>query len=470
MKELERILHKAKSIEIDSRKTTKDTIFFALKGEKFDGIDFAEDVLAKGAILIICRKNHGKNLAKFGDKILEVENPFELLTKILPKFYQNLPQNIFAITGTNGKSSICHFLAQMLEILAIKTATIGTLGIKVSNQNFGESALTTPDICSLYQNLSLLKKHGINHVAIEASSIGLDQKRMAGIKIASGAFTNLTQDHLDYHGDMENYFAAKMLLFTKMLPENLPAILNYDEKHFAQITKICHKRKQKIISYSIREKRIFSESENIFFKNFLNQIADNFVKFQQENILCALAILHGQNLLTAENIVKISQNFDKISSPNGRMELISTLKNNAKIFIDYAHTPDALENTLKEAKKLPHNKLHILFGCGGNRDKGKRKLMAQIASKLADKIIVTDDNPRNENPEIIREEIMKFSNQEKTQEISGRQKAIEFSMETLDKNDILILAGKGHEKYQIIGNKKVDFDEEKIVNNYILTS
>lgn len=449
------------SIEIDSRLVKEGAVFFALPGSVTNGEKFIEDALNKGAIAVVCSHNYQKN----SDKIIKVDDVFDCLISSLQKFYSSLPDNILAVTGTNGKTSVAYFIQQLLEILGKKSAAIGTTGIKVSDQNLQKSltefSLTTPDLVSLYKNLAILKQSGINDIAIEASSIGLEQKRMAGIRIKLGAFTNFTQDHLDYHGSMEKYFEGKMLLFKDVLQANDIAVLNADIPEFEKIKKVCLENNLRVFPYSaktqIHQNKVRILDGEYEFK--INLAGD----FQKANLLCALLSVISCYDLNDQEIKKLIQNIDKIKAAEGRMQLAATLQNGAKIFIDYAHTPDALENVLKTAKNISHNKLHVLFGCGGNRDKSKRPQMGKIASDLADFVIVTDDNPRLENPAQIRKEIIEACDLSKTIEMDDRKKAIEFSVSRLQANDILIIAGKGHEKYQIIGEKKFEFDEEKIV-------
>ncbi|MCE3255176.1 MAG: murE [Rickettsiaceae bacterium] len=472
------------SIEIDSRLVKKGSVFFAMKGRVFDGTKFIESAFEKGAIAVVCDVNSDLSSLKnpADSRIIKVENIQETLISCLQKFYHDLPQNILAVTGTNGKTSVAYFIQQMQEIIGKKSASIGTIGVVVSDDNsevkkqLSGFELTTPDIASVYKNLAILKANGINDIAIEASSVGLDQKRMAGIKIGVGAFTNFTQDHLDYHGSMEKYFDCKMLLFSETLAPNSIAVLNADIAEFEKIKEIALGKNLRVLSYSANESQKNVDCKisqttkgievEIFGKKYQTTIN---VKgdFQKSNIACALLSVISYYQLDDEKIEFLITNLPKIKSASGRMQLVGVLKNNAQIFIDYAHTPDALENVLQAAKKIPHNKLHILFGCGGDRDKGKRPQAGKIASELADFVIVTDDNPRTEDAKKIREEILAACDPKKTIEFENRKTAIEQTISKLEANDILIVAGKGHEKYQVIGTQKFEFDEEKIISDFI---
>lgn len=447
-------------IEIDSRLVKPGSIFFALKGANFDGAEFLDSAFMNGAVVAVVSRHSSVGILH---NIVEVDDVYSVLVSALQKFYSDLPENILAITGTNGKTSTACFIQQLQEILGKKSASIGTIGIKCSDlsiQNqLSKFDLTTPDIVSLYKNLSILKKNGINDISIEASSIGLEQKRMAGLKIGLGAFTNFSQDHLDYHGSMEKYFECKILLFKETVCDGGIAVLNADLPEFERIKEIAKGRNLRVFEYTTKNSSIIISE-----KSEIQSDLQNLPDFQKANLLCALTSVIAYYQPSERQIEFLINNLDKIKPAEGRMQLVATLKNNAKIFIDFAHTPDALQNVLSNAKKMPHNRLVILFGCGGDRDKGKRPQMGKIACELADSVIITDDNPRTENAKQIRKDILSACNLEKTIEIANRQTAIEQAISTLGEDDILIMAGKGHEKYQIIGEEKLPFDEEKIVN------
>jgi len=466
------------NIEIDSRLVKENAIFVALKGQKVDGHDFINMAISNGAKVIVIDEKY--EIPNNVDVVfIKTRDVFLFLTEILKAFYSPLPKNIYALTGTNGKTSIVEFIRQILENLGKKSASIGTLGVRCSENilDLNKTPLTTPDIVSFYKNLSILKKNDVDDVAIEASSIGLEQRRINGIELACGAFSNFTLDHLDYHRSKENYFAAKMMLFKDFMSDKSNAILNADIEEFPKIKEICQKKNHRIISYGKAESDLqilkinsteigqrveFSyKNENYNFDLALNG------EFQVYNVLCALGnILAIYDLKKAE-LEKLLLTFKNLKSADGRMDLIVTLANEAKIFIDFAHTPDALMNVLNLAKNIAKKRVLVMFGCGGDRDKTKRSKMGEIAAKLADFVIVTDDNPRNEDADAIRKEIISGINNNNFIEISPRDLAIKESIAMLKMSDILILAGKGHEKYQIIGDKKYDFDEVKIIYDAI---
>ena len=468
-----------KDISIDSRKINKNTIFFGLIGQKNDGANFLQDVVINGSRVAVISQNSKFDYQEFLQKnpqnTIIIGDVFEILVEFLNIFYQPLPKNVYAITGTNGKTSTAEFTRQILQFLNKKSASIGTIGINCDESiknNLEVSNLTTPDIISLYKNLTILKKFAIDDVAIEVSSIGLDQRRMAGLEIDVGAFTNFTQDHLDYHQNMQKYFECKMILFEKVVQKNGYSVLNSDIKEFAEIKKVCQKNQLKIIDYgyeaqALRIIKIQNQKVDFLYNQQQFSFTTNISgEFQVFNILCALGNILAKYNLSNEKIAELIKNFDKLEGASGRMQKVCEHMG-AEIFIDFAHSPDAIENILKLAKNIAKNRVIILFGCGGDRDAKKRPIMGEIACKNADLVIVTDDNPRTENPALIRQEIMQKCDQSKTLEIADRKIAIAKAVEILQNGDVLIIAGKGHENYQIIGSQKFEFNESKIIKNAI---
>lgn len=476
------------NLAIDSRLIKDGDVFFALKGLKNDGVQFIFSSAKLGAKAVIVNSQslfEIKNFQQQFPKVIVIasDDNFALLVEFLKIFYHPLPKNIYGITGTNGKTSCVEYIRQILNILNIKSASIGTLGVNCDQQikdQLASSSLTTPDIVALYRNLYTLKKSAIDDVAIEVSSIGLDQQRVAGLKINCTGFTNFSQDHLDYHLNMENYLQCKLKLFSEIVDNSGVAVINADIEEFNKIKAICENRKIKIIDYGNKAKVLKLIDINLQDVKFeFNGKAYQFKKaingdFQAYNLLCALGCVIANHNLKENELKKLLENFLQIQVALGRMQKIAELVNNAEIFIDFAHSPDALKNVLLQAKKIQQKKnndnLHqsriiVLFGCGGDRDRQKRPIMGEIACQLADLVIVTDDNPRTENSKDIRQEILAGCNQDKVIEIADRFTAINQAVKMLEANDILILAGKGHEKYQIIGDKKIAFDEEQIVKN-----
>ncbi|MDX1949175.1 MAG: UDP-N-acetylmuramoyl-L-alanyl-D-glutamate--2,6-diaminopimelate ligase [Rickettsiales bacterium] len=463
------------SLISDSRKTTENSIFFALKGQNFNGEDFIHSAIEKGSKAIITYENFAID-PKYKDiSFIKTKDVNELLNRAVQVFYRyKIPEKIYGVTGTNGKTSVANFTANILAKLGVKSASIGTLGTLIDGdfeKIFSDSGMTTPDILTLFENLKELKNQNINEIVMEASSHGLFLERLGFIKFLTAGFTNFSQDHLDFHKTMEEYFAAKMLIFTKHLSQNGVAIVNSDIEEFEKIKNICEKNNKKLFSFgkkssdlkikniALNESGIELELQN---KEISKTIKTNLIgRFQGYNLACTIAMLINNNYDFSE-ICEASQN---IKSVKGRMELIPLLNGKAKAVIDYAHTPDALEKAIISCREQTSGKLITLFGCGGDRDKTKRPLMGEISSKLSDITIVTDDNPRTENASIIRKEII--STCPNAIEIENREIAIKKGLEMLKPSDCLLIAGKGHENYQIIGKEKFHFSDFEIVKKFL---
>lgn len=438
-----------KGIISDSRKIKKDFLFFALKGKNFDGEKFVKIAFKKGAVACVVSKKF-----KSKDKILQLirsNNVSKLLKDVCKKFYKATPKNIFAVTGTNGKSSVADFFRQILLINKKTVATIGTLGVKMNNLS-KKLNLTSPDLITTNHFLSLIRKKNINNVMIETSSHGLHQGRCDGINFRSGIFTNLSQDHLDYHKNMKNYFQAKMILFKKLLKKNKTVIIDKDIKQYKEIKKISQRRNLKIIESNKTLKILKNNKKRL--KIFGN--------FQLKNLSIAIEAAK----LCGIGSKKIFKNLDKIRSVEGRLCLIRKLKNQARIFVDFAHTPNALDVMLKDLKEeFPGSVFSVVFGCGGERDTKKRKLMAQIVEKHCDKIYITDDNPRGESPKNIRKDIITGFKKNNFFEIGNRKLAIKTAIHNSIQDEIIIIAGKGHENTQDYGKKIYKISDKQIINS-----
>jgi len=440
---------KFKTIEIndlalDSRRVKRGSLFFALKGDKFNGEKFIYKATKKGAKAVICSLNfESSNLSI---PIIKVKNVKKTLSLACSKFFKKKPENIIAVTGTNGKSSVADFFYQILSLNNIPVASIGTLGIK-KKKIIKKLRLTSPDIISLHRELAELKKSKINHVILEASSHGLEQGRLNGINFKAGIFTNFTQDHLDYHKNMEKYFNSKMILFSKLLQKKKFVITDNSLSIYPKIENIAKKNKLKIISI---DKNL---NKNI---NIPEKIIGN---FQIKNL--SMAIIAARLCKIKNN--KIFSKLKKISAVEGRLELIKKFPNGSKIFIDYAHTPDALTKVLQSLKNHYNQNITLVFGCGGERDTKKRRLMAKVAKKYSKNIYVTDDNPRNENPKNIRKTIIKYLNKKNYTEIGNRAKAIKTAVLNAQPFEIILIAGKGHETEQDYGNKTIKTSDKLII-------
>ena len=454
-------------ISFNSKDIKKDNIFFAIKGNNFDGNKFISIAIKKGSKIIISEKritNPQKDIL-----FIHTKNIRKLLAEIAFKIYKNKPNNLIAVTGTNGKSSVSDFYFQLLKLNKIKVASIGTLGVKSKNirRNLQN---TTIDPIRMGQILSKLKSQKINNVIMEASSHGLTQHRLDGLKFSSGIFTNLSQDHLDYHKNFKDYFKAKQYLFENLIRKKGNVITDETLPEFKRIKKIAISRKLKlqvlnnsknqfqILSHSYRgEKQILK----IRYYNLTREINLNLIgKIQLKNILMAIIAAKNSNI----SLIKILNVLSQLKPIDGRLEKIGKIKNRSKVILDYAHTPDALRICLSNLKEqFPNKKIILLFGCGGNRDQNKRFKMGKIACDYSNEIYLTDDNPRFEDPKKIRDDIKKGIQDTSIKEIPDRKKAISEAIKNLNTGDILLVAGKGHEKTQDFGKKKIYFSDKKII-------
>ena len=454
-------------VAFNSKKIKKDNIFFAIDGTKFDGNNYISDAIDKGAKIIVSKKNinfNNKNIV-----FLKVKNPRKLLAEISFKLIKKKPNNLIAVTGTNGKSSIADFYYQILTLNNKKAATIGTLGVRSKEINF-ELSNTTIDPIQLGQILKKLKSHNINNVIMEASSHGLDQNRLDGLIFKTGIFTNLSQDHLDYHKNLNDYLKAKLYLFRNLIMKKGNVITDSKIPEFVQIKKITKEKflklntivgkneKLKILCHSFHNE---SQIIKIKYKGIVKDIKINLIgKTQIKNILMALKAAEKSGL----NLNKSLRVLPKIKSIEGRFEKIGMIKNNSKVILDYAHTPEALKTCLLNLKEqFPDKKLILLFGCGGNRDQNKRSKMGKIADTFSDEIYLTDDNPRFESPNKIRKDIRDGIKKTKITEISDRVNAIGKANKELRTGEILLVAGKGHEKFQDKGQQKIFLSDKKII-------
>ena len=433
-----------KGLAINSKEVKKDFIFFAIKGQKNNGEEFISEAIKRGASVVICTKN-----CKFKKKkivVIKTKNIRYLLSEVASKFYKSKPKNIIAVTGTNGKTSVADLFYQILSLNKIPTASIGTLGIKYKNKII-KTGLTSPDTISIHKYLQFLKNNNIENVIIEASSHGLDQSRLNHINFKAAIFTNFSQDHLDYHKTMRSYLNAKLILFSKILSNNNSVILDKTIREFSILNKILKKRKLKLIEISKITKKIKDISQSM--KS----------EFQQKNLAMAIAATK----LCGLKDEKIYKSLKRINNVNGRMELARRFPNNIRVFIDYAHTPDALLKTLQSLKDYYGKSISLVFGCGGNRDEKKRPLMAKIANMNCKKIYVTDDNPRNEDPKNIRTELVKNISAYKCFNIGNRSEAIKNAVLNAEPNEIVLIAGKGHEVQQIYKNNSFYISDKQIV-------
>ena len=463
-------------ITADSREVKPGYLFAALPGVSVDGATFIPQAIESGAAAILAHTEHEAEYKGSAQDIETIfsDNPRHDLAMMASKYYPNQPENIVAVTGSNGKTSVTHFCRQLWQCLDYTSASLGTIGIEAPGFEQAGS-MTTPDPVTLHSELQEMEACGISHVAMEASSHGLDQYRLDGINLKAAAFTNLSRDHLDYHHTMDNYLAAKARLFTEVLSKKGVAILNADIPEFEHLKSACESRNIKVIDYGYDAHEIQITERTIkpagqFLK--LRVLGELFEidlplvgEFQTYNALCALGLVigshHGTQLRPYEAVTYL----ENLQTVRGRMEYIGSSASGGHIYVDYAHTPDGLENVLKALRVHTDQKLCVVFGCGGDRDRGKRPQMGKIAHDLTDICIVTDDNPRTENADNIRSDIMSACPD--ALNIGDRKHAIQKAIEQLENGDILVVAGKGHETGQTIGDTVHPFDDAKVIRSIL---
>ena len=455
-------------ITADSRKVLPGFLFAALPGVAHDGRDFIADAIAKGAVAILAPT--GTRIPNARVVLVADDDPRHALAVMAARFYGRQPKTICAVTGTNGKTSVADFTRQIWTALGHRAASLGTLGIRAPGFAV-KGALTTPDPVALHASLARLTEEGVERLAIEASSHGLEQSRLDGLMLTAAAFTNLTRDHLDYHVDMDAYRAAKLRLFDALLPRGATAVLNADSPEFDAFAAICRKRGQKMVSYGAKGEGLrldavapHTHGQQIQFsaggRRFETELA-LVGAFQAHNVLAALGLVTASGDAlddAADALVRI------VGAP-GRLQLVATHKSGAPIYVDYAHTPDALETVLRALRPHTEKRLVVVFGCGGDRDRGKRPQMGRIACELADKVFVTDDNPRSEVPSAIRAAIMGACRG--ATEIGDRAEAIYAAASALQAGDVLAICGKGHETGQIVGAEVRPFDDAEVARAVI---
>lgn len=456
---------KLEGLTQDSRAVKRGYLFAALPGSKMDGRKFIKDAIQNGASVILAPTGAMLPEGVEGVALITDDNPRRKLALLAAEFYGRQPGFIAAVTGTNGKTSTVHFVRDLWKMRGLKAASIGTLGVR-TEAGIRSGSLTTPDPVSLQAELADLAAVGVTHLAMEASSIGLHQHRLDGAKVKAAAYTNLSWDHIDYHADMDNYFEAKARLFAEVLDESGTAVLNADTPEFEELRKMAEKRGCSVISYGHNggEIKIIAPEPapggvhlklEVFGKVY-EVLFPVVGAFQMMNALCALGIVIAENPDNEEAVRFYVDALSKLQGPPGRLQLVPGHAN-AAVYVDYAHTPDALKNLLEALRPHTDGKLVCMFGCGGDRDRSKRATMGEIAAKLADTIIITDDNPRSEDPAAIRQEILKAAPGAK--EIPGRREAIREAVKNLKTGDVLVIAGKGHEQGQIFKDRTEPFDD-----------
>ena len=458
-------------LTLDSRKVQPGFLFAALAGSRTDGAAFISDAVNRGATAILAAPDAVLPPLDKGIVVVRDDNPRRRIALMAATFAGLQPATIAAVTGTNGKSSTVHFVRHVWTALGLKAASVGTLGI-VSPGFTREAGLTTPDPVQLHADLATLAREGVTHLAIEASSHGLDQHRLDGLRLSAAAFTNLTHEHLDYHPTMDAYFAAKARLFEALLPAGGTAVVNADSDRAHQLGEICARRGVRFWTYGAkgRELRLLRDEPTPAGQHLVVEVLGTRHEvelplvggFQASNALAALGLVVATGGDAARAVAALAT----LTGAPGRLELVARHRTGAPVYVDYAHKPEALETVLATLRPVAKGKLVVVFGCGGDRDRGKRPVMGEIATRLADLTLVTDDNPRSEEPAAIRAEIARGIPAERTnwtEVTSDRRAAIAEGMAALaSADDLLLIAGKGHETGQTIKGVTHHFDDAEV--------
>ena len=454
----------------DSRDVRSGFLFAALQGTQIDGRAYIGEAIDAGAVAILTQPGPSNEEIDADVAIITDPNPRQRYARMAARFYDPQPTTIAAVTGTNGKTSVVHFAQQIWASIGCQAAALGTLGV-VGPKLQHEFKLTTPDPVALHRTLAELQRLGVEYVACEASSHGLSQYRLDGLKISAGAFTNLSRDHLDYHDTMETYRAAKLRLFEELLPADGAIVANVDAAEYAAIAKIADERSLRCITYGFKSgdlrcvsatpaKDGWRIAHDVFGASFELDFP-LYGRFQIANSLCAAGLVIASGIDPQAAISSLAH----LKGVPGRMELATRLDTGAQVFIDYAHTPEALHTALDALRTHTSGRIVLVFGCGGDRDKGKRPEMGEVAATLADAVIVTDDNPRNEDAAVVRQDIL--SHCRPAHEIGDRLEAIRAGVAMLQPDDALLVAGKGHETGQIVGPKTLPFNDLEAVRTSV---
>ena len=450
----------------DSRLVKPGYLFAALNGAQTDGARFIADAVARGATTVLGVPALAPMVEALGVRFIADEQPRRRLAELAADFYRAQPEVIAAVTGTNGKTSVSVFLRQIWQRQGYKAASLGTIGL-VSSFGVQNLAHTTPDPVELHGLLAELAGKGVQHLALEASSHGLDQYRLDGVRLAAAAFTNISRDHLDYHPDFAHYLAAKCRLFRDLTPPSAPAVIFADVPYAEIVRAEAQAQNLRIISIGsggnneiqICEAQSMPWGQSLRLKVMGRQVSVRLPlvgDFQAANALVAAGLAIG----LGENEEAVFTTLAELRGAPGRLEKVAIAQNGAPIFVDYAHTPDALENVLRAMRPHVTGRIIVVFGCGGDRDRGKRSVMGAVAARLAEVVIVTDDNPRSEDPARIRKEVREGC--PAALEIGDRAEAIAAAIVQLQPDDVLIIAGKGHESGQIVGKEVRPFSDHVV--------
>ncbi|MCH8616258.1 UDP-N-acetylmuramoyl-L-alanyl-D-glutamate--2,6-diaminopimelate ligase [Sphingomonas sp. SM33] len=435
---------------IDHRKVVQGSVFGAFKGAVFNGEDFIALAIERGAVAVVARSEASvPDVPRLSDT-----EPRRLFAQLASRFYGPYPETVVAVTGTNGKTSTVEMTRQLWRMAGHRSASIGTLGVTTSDDQV-KTGLTTPDIVTFLNNMAGLKRLGISHVAYEASSHGLDQHRAEGVPLKAAAFTNFSRDHLDYHPSMDAYFEAKMRLFDELLPQDGTAVVWTDDPKSAEVIERVRRRGIALMTVGRAGETIqlVEQQPTALGQKLVIRFAEGTYRlalpligaYQASNVLVAA----GLAMATGSKFETVFSAMQRLAPVRGRLERAVISRAGAPVYIDYAHTPDALEAAIAALRPHVSNRLITVFGAGGDRDQGKRPEMGEVAARLSDVVIVTDDNPRGEDPATIRAAVLAGAPGAK--EIGGRREAIAEAIRIAVDGDIILVAGKGHETGQIIG-------------------
>ena len=443
---------------IDDRKVVAGSVFGAFKGSLFNGEDFIARAVERGAVAVVARP---EALVAQVPHLADAD-PRRLFAALAAKFYAPYPDTVVAVTGTNGKTSTVEMTRQIWRMSGHRSASIGTLGVTTSDEQV-KTGLTTPDIITFLNNMAGLKRMGISHVAYEASSHGLDQHRCEGVPLKAAAFTNFSRDHLDYHHTMDAYFEAKMRLFEVLLEPGKPVVIWADDPRSAEVIERSKRRGHDVMTVGRNGEtiRLVEQSPTTLGQALVLEHRGKPYRLS----LPLIGAYQASNVLTAAGLVLATGGqwdatftaMQRVAPVRGRLERAVISRTGVPVYIDYAHTPDALEAAISALRPHVEGRLITVFGAGGDRDQGKRPEMGKVATKMSDIVIVTDDNPRSEDPARIRSEIMAGAPQAK--EVPGRREAIAEAIRIAREGDIVLVAGKGHETGQIVGDRVLPFDD-----------
>ena len=450
-------------LSADSRKVVPGDLFAALPGTREDGRRYIDQAIENGAIAVLAETGTMLKTRATPVQLITDDNPRRRLALMAARFHGRQPDEVAAVTGTNGKTSVASFTRQIWRHGGCAAASLGTLGLEPARPG-APASLTTPDPVELHRCLAGLAEDGVERLVVEASSHGLDQYRLDGIRISAAAFTNLSRDHLDYHHDMASYTAAKLRLFDELLAPGGTAVINADLPIYKELRARCEQRGIEILSFGIAESdlRLMTQEPTADGQFLMLDVLGRARRvalplvgtFQAYNVLAALGLTIATGL-TPEAALEALPNLEGVP---GRIEQAGRTPRGGQVFVDYAHTPDALATVLEAIRPHTQARLWVVFGCGGDRDRGKRPMMGEIAGRLADRSIVTDDNPRSEDPAAIRREILAAA--PNAEEFSERGEAIASAVAALGPGDVLVIAGKGHESGQIVGDRILPFNDQ----------